>query len=344
MNSTNGSFVQLDTFFFAKINSQLNYYFFSIAIPVGTFFNTLAILVFSRPRLNRTNVGFVSRCLACGNIATLLFMVLVNSDLFFSFDFNTCSDASCAFITYTRKVVRELSPAIETLFTVDRFINVVHPGTRHFLQRNRNIALTILLIIASLMLFNISNVFYFVERRNSSAPLASTCSSNMPVFLTSDITRKLLMFFIPVGVMLTLNCLMVRKLKESRLRSHGTNRKKECDFNRTLMLLNIIFVLLNFPVSLLFIVKDGYLYTVGGGVDHGFLVINFLFNLSLNLPIVYNASFFFLNYLSNRIFREECAAILVAKNRVMHSLASSTEHSGTKSFGFFSCNGAVLAI
>ena len=260
--------------YFSDLSHSINFFFLLFAIPIGVLSNVLAFFIYSRKRLNKCNVGFFNRCISVANAWTLLFILLMNSSLFFPFDFNTDSNWICAFTMFARKSLRQLSPMIEVLYTFDRFLCVIFPGKFQFLNKNSNIFGLIVIIFVFLMLTSLENVFYYVEVNNSSYIsvdnvtkywISKSCTAAEAITLTSDQLVSAVRCFIPLITTSILGFLMVRRLNESskiRSSSHQCEKtSREHHFAMTRVFINIMFAVCNVPVAVMYIVKDAYYYT-----------------------------------------------------------------------------------
>jgi hypothetical protein len=315
--------------YFNNLTNSINYWFLAFAIPIGAVSNLLAYIVYSRKRLNKTNIGFFNKSMAIFNMFTLLFSLLMYSGLFFPFDFNSNSDFSCQFIMYSRKAIREFGPLLETLFTLDQFLNVIYPGKFFFMKKNRNILLIILGILAFLLLVNGVNFEFYVETKRTSFLstrnltmmwITKSCMADIVATLTSDMILCTLRCFLPMVVMGILNVFIVRKLKQSsKMRTVDKNSQENKDeqFTRTLVRLNALFATLNLPLATIYVIKDAYFYIAKP--DMAYILINFAWAMSFNLATLHYVHFFFLNLYFNRLFRQELMIIVYGSKRVQSS-------------------------
>jgi hypothetical protein len=326
-----GTLLYWSVFYTQKAN-EMNFFFLLFAISVGGLSNLLAYIVYCRPSLNHTNMGFFNRCLAFSNILTLLFSLLMYSGLFVEFDFNTNSNFSCQFIMWFRKSIREFSPVIETVFTVDRFLNVVYPGRFLFTKNNRNVFYVLCGLFVFILLVNAENYLFYVSTSMSvymsvenvtRVFIQKSCIADEAVTLSSDIILATLRCFLPIMIMVVFNYLIVRKLVESSNRVHdnkANRERKDRQFTRALMLLNAVFIILNLPLAVVYLIKDVHFYT--HSLDMNYILINFIWSVLFNLASLHYVLFFFLNFYFNRLFRSEVNSVFFKiKSGVTSSVA-----------------------
>ena len=309
--------------FYENLANSINFYFLAVAIPFGCLTNLLSFIVFCRKRLNNdSNIGFYNQCFCMSNFITMLFSLLMYSGLFFPFDFNTDSDWSCQFIMYSRKTIRELSPLLELFFTLDRFFRVCSPRKMLFLKKKLNIFIIICIMLASMLAANFANAFFYVKEtrsvylndlNQSKVLIQKSCVANMTYTLISDFVLCFLRCFFPMIAMTILSILTIRKLNESsKVRTKITTETKKVNkdnqFTRSLIIVNLFFVIFNFPLAFIYVVKDIYFYAASA--NYTYIIINFLWAMSFNLATLHYLSFFFLNYLFNHRFRSEVKTLL----------------------------------
>jgi hypothetical protein len=349
MNSSNQSGIPSNStlfwyLYYNQIASSINYYFAISMVPVGVILNGLAFLIASRKSLNKTNMGFFIRSLSTSNLVTLLFsLFFMQSRLLFNFDFYTYSDVSCRFIMYTRRSIRVLSPMIETLFTVDRFLAVMFPKKFEFLKKNRNVLLSILVIVAIDLISNTLNAFNHVEEistqfvdSNGLTRMYSKkiCTSSDAISFTSDVILIFMRVLIPLAVMGSLNFLICRKLVTSRQSIHSSGSasikaNKDRQFTKNLVLMNVAFIAFNLPKAITYFVKDIIHESVfnEGPFNAEEAKLTMYWYITFNISTFYYVIYFPLNVYFNKLFRREVLATIC---HVPHNHISSDTFSATR--------------
>jgi hypothetical protein len=304
-----------------NIYNTMLFYYIIIPTPFGIITNALAIYIFTRKNLNKTTMGFYNVVIAMGNILALVFYVFVqNSTLVFGVNFLTTSDFACRFIYLARRTIREIAPVIETLLTVDRFIEVFFPMKFKFLSKKRNIFFVITGIVLFLVLINFENALYrlnvTVSQQNKTV---STCVATSAVSIASDVLSTLMRTYMPSTVMIVLSTLIIYKLNKSK-RATGqkistskssprNESSKEGDFTRVVVSMNCMFLALNLPECIAYMVKIAYQNIVVGVSSLALARVAFMFNMVYFVATFYYSAFFISNLAFNKIFRKEFVQI-----------------------------------
>jgi hypothetical protein len=110
------------------IGNTIDFYFTWIIVPIGFVTNAISILVFARTKLLKTNMGYFNLLLSISNLLTLLFYFFVyKSSTVLNLDLSVQTLTGCKLFMFIRRVLRELSPIIETVMTLDRFLSINYP-------------------------------------------------------------------------------------------------------------------------------------------------------------------------------------------------------------------------
>jgi hypothetical protein len=316
MDERNATLVRYWETYYSNLSDEVDFHFNVILCPFGVIANLLAFLVFTRKRLNTTNMGFFYRMLTFTNITNLLFVLFfMEAKGLFGFDFYTHSNLSCEFIMYGRRLVRELNPMLEALLTTSRFLDVTFPYRFGFMRKNNaNILLIVCTVMACYLLLNMTNLYYFVDREKQ------VCTASEGVVLASDIILIVLRSFLPLAIMFVLNSFLIRKLLSSTRTKQCQTPKRDQRFSFTVILMNATFTVFNLPVTLVYIVKHSYLTFadhVGSEPSVVFLArLDFAWSMSFNVTSLYYVLFAFLHLYFNKMFRSEVARLVCRRKKV----------------------------
>jgi hypothetical protein len=125
--SSNSSYIQFLRQL-TSIGNSIDFYFTWIMVPIGFATNIISISIFSSKKLLKTNNGFFNFLIAISNTFTLLFYFFVyKSVTVFQLDLFIQSPLACRFFMFIRRVSRGLSPTIESIMTLERFLSVYFP-------------------------------------------------------------------------------------------------------------------------------------------------------------------------------------------------------------------------
>jgi hypothetical protein len=94
----------------AETTSIINTYFSLGIFPIAIVLNSFSFYVFSRPRLNKTNMGFLNRW-QLGIDIILLFSnsLFLRSNTAITMSFYTLDDTACRLLTYFRRFILHAS-------------------------------------------------------------------------------------------------------------------------------------------------------------------------------------------------------------------------------------------
>jgi hypothetical protein len=297
-----------------KIYKTMLFYYLVIPLPFGIVTNMIAIFIFRRPNLNKTAMGTYSSFICCGNITALVFFTLIqNSSVTLGVDLLTSSDPACRLIYFFRRAIRETSPMIETLLTVDRFIEVFYPMKFSFLKRKLVILGLVLTGCALLFLVSFQNLMHnLVVTVDANNKTSASCTATTAVSIASDLISTMMRTYIPSGVMATLSALIILRLANSKKLSLGGGEaavrqklSKENEFTRTVVSLNFIFLAFNFPECVAYMIKITYQNIIVGASSLTLAQIAFMFNMIYFVSTGYYMMFFISNMMFNKIFYKE---------------------------------------
>ena len=226
-----------------------------------------------------------------------LFIVgIVNSPKIFQFylhnfniHFETISLLACRLTIYFWSITFPLSSMILVYISIERFILIKYPNKRQILNKKINQYIYMMSLVGFNLIINIWVPFDYelINNQNSTDFKCSTRNKRgyYLIVLNSNI--------IPYSLMITFTLLLIYSIFKSRSRvvSNYTNRqnttfKRDIKFAFNSLILNIIFILFNLPISFTLF----YSYP-----DLFFLYLN-LFSFSIN---------FYILFIFNSLFREQ---------------------------------------
>ena len=234
----------------------------------------------------------------------------------FNIDARTLSDLSCKIFVYFAYLVRPLSAWLLVYICFERFLFIKHPLKYAFLKKgSTKILFSILILIFNLAYYSIILIeikiiqVSQIDKLNNSIDIFKCYSTNNQIihlFLMMDMVNSVLVPFI---LMILSTCLLVLFVAQSRSKIMNRNsllqvlerkiHKNDFYFAFSSISLNIVFLILNFPVCL-------YLYITEGGQSEKFFILDNMYYLNYG-------SGFFVHLFSNKIFREEFYIILLMK-------------------------------
>lgn len=296
-----------------NLSETIQYYFVIIVAPIGICMNFLSLLIFFRKTFHQqTTIGVYNICIAISNMITIFYYILVQeSSTTLKMNLLIQSDFSCKIGMLFRRVIRELTPLIECLLTIDRFLDVYFMGKFKRIKKTPYILLLILVSFIVFLIISIENLLYNLKetRSPSSNTTIKTCSASKEIASAADIISSILRTYLPISVMIIFNVLIIIRLREGKFKMK-TKSNKDSKFTFIVMCLNGCFLLFNLPISIAYIIRNVYLNYFNSPNSFFLIYINFYFDMFYVLATAYYMSNFFLNFALNKIFRQEIWIIL----------------------------------
>lgn len=294
----------------SKLNSDISYYFNIISSAIGVTFNLISIFIFARLMKNKTNMGFLYIWQCSVDLCVLLFFLLLfRSNTTLGINLVYQNDAACKFLTYLRRFILHASSWMVVLITVDRFIFVLygHGGRFKFMKSKLNLTIIILAIFTVITIVDTPNFLFYLK--------SGVCTSDFVPAISSDIISICIRTYIPFAIMVVCNLLMIRKIFDSKRAVGNQQRsvmKKETHFTLAVMAYDVYFFLLNFPLSIYYIMAD--VNTYSGALSSGDAVFKASYGLASTLTSDLSfcvQTISLLTYIVfNKLFRQECIYLI----------------------------------
>ena len=180
-------------------------------------------------------------------------------------------------------------------------------------------------MILFLALVNIINLYYAVTfthklvnntETNSTSykNVATGCQSTKVINLIADVNSSAIKTLVPGVLMVVLSILLFKNVKSAKQSGIGgiipcqsaKHLKAQSQFALTIFWLNTIFLILNFPILVMAIVKNfvSVLYKEDEILFEK-QIINLVYNISYDLVQIYYGYMFFSFYYFNKLFKNE---------------------------------------
>jgi hypothetical protein len=303
------------------LSNQMNFWLQLITVPLGIFFNLTSLYIFSRPRLNRTNMGFFYLNITTWNTIALLFsFFLIDSKVVFGYDLSIINDISCASVWFLRRFVRFVSPWLEVLVTVDRYIFICHTNKFRFLKSKFYLSIIIAIICICLLLQSVPNLYYKIyisnEVKNISNQsiliITKECKTTKEIALIGDLLPLFIKVLIPMVIMIILSVLLMRKVKEKKIKKKNIKNSnsissKEMQFAITIIGMNATFIAINLPLSFMNSFRSIYNNLLAKQINSTLAttIINFLYSLSFQIANFYYSFMIFSYLIFNKLYMNE---------------------------------------
>ena len=326
------------------ISNNVKFYMSISFIPMGFVLNLFSIYVFTSRKLRNNKISYLS----CWYISFETISIIFGFVLFVflptvNFNISLKSEFNCKVFTYIRRIIIHCSSWTQVTCTLDRFLSIKFLNKIDILkQKGRNLCVITLIIILSISIINISNLFYHFIYTGQNNETKITCNANSNIKFTSDLISVVLRNILPFLVMLILNIIMAKDLIQSKSKFEQKNgNKRELQFTFTIICMNLIFFILNTPLSVVFIIQN--IYKLNPSTSAVKLAnIQLAYDVTLCVSFINNCLPFFINFAFNKLFKSEAILIIERLFFTLRPLRQllylPAEFSDAKVFGFLKKN------
>ena len=278
-------------------------YLFLVPQLVGFIFNIPAFVVFSRKKFKNTIFSTYFRYLCISDTITLLFRFeyIFNLKVF---EFRIISIFSCKIINYFVYFISSLSVWILVVISIDRFLSISYPASFIFRKLKQNQILVLFAIIIYHMIYWLSVPFLAhisIKNNGTNETISYHCHYGT---LIVDVMDFLDSSFLPFFLMFISTSLTLRTIFKSRSKSQSNQqdeqskiKTKDIKFAINSILLNLFFLVFNFPLTLYFFSQNFVKFDIE--------LKNLIHSISELLYYVNYANIFFISYFFNSIFYKE---------------------------------------
>jgi uncharacterized membrane protein len=319
------------------VSKQIGFYMIVIGTPLGAILNMFAIYIFTRPALNRTNMGFLFRWQkTIDTICLISYALLIRSPIIFDFDVFTLSDTACKLLSFYKSFILTMSSAIMAFIAFDRFLFIHYQKKFKFMKRKRNLMMIIGVLALTAALFSIINLFFYVGEKeddnevkmnhdnydfNSTATNSSTvttttvtagsklvCRGSITFGFISEFLLISLRAHLPLSFVFIVNCILIKDLVKSknRVQSEFKLNKREIQFTFTVIFASFVFFALYFPISVMILLKFVFYVT---GFEYSREIFDFFHSVSIEIAMSYLILEFFVLIAVNKLFRHEIVVV-----------------------------------
>ena len=300
---------------------EIDYWFLFINVPFGILLNLFSIYIFTRVNLNKSTMGFYYINLSIWCIIALIYLFFFQcSNIVMNYDLSLMTDLNCKLLMFFRRILREIPVWIESLITFDRYRAVCQPNKFEFLKKKKIILLIIFIIILSLCLISYQNFFYSIQstNQNSSSTTTTTvvCTGSKMLTTYADFVSALFRTILPSIIQIILSVMLVRKVIQSKKALRHNNSANSNDNNasshltKTVLNMNIIFLILNGPEMILYIVKDTYSNVASNPNETIVSILAIIYRFSYDISYIYYSFRFFSYIFFNKLFYDELTLII----------------------------------
>jgi hypothetical protein len=317
----------------SNINSATNsivYYSTIITLPIGIIGNLFSFYIYTRPNLNKkTNTGFIFAWFCLLNLVLILYFSFVfRSSSLFGYNVILPTPCSLNYIVYMLRSIWCCVPWIQVLASFDRFIFVVYPLKKHVMSKKWVLCLILLGILLFVVAINSANIVTVTTTRTTASGFVITfCSQTADANIATTVLTIVSRIYIPFAFMLTLNLIVLRRLRQSKIKvgvanvtrmgqqknQPGQLSSKEYKFIVSMLIIDITFFVFYTPLAVtmtLYSVSTIHTTLFDSVTDAWIFLV---YSTAQALALIYSVSSFFIFAVFNRYFRGEVIAVLHLK-------------------------------
>jgi hypothetical protein len=307
--------------FFQSVGAKIYLYESILVVPAGLLFNILTVIVFSSSKFKQTNFGFISILVTLSQTLSLTATCVVYKYLsYINMDPSYYFDSICFFFAYLMRFIQMIPSFLEVFLSVYQYMEITYIRD-HIFKKKRNILFTICCELTLVALVNIPNLFRRRLEYQQYHPLLAnetisqiSCGQTGDLLTMANIVTFLLRALIPMPLIVIFSFLIARTLFRSRkcLDGHQHQTRQRNDTNRlltrelsfafSLFANNFIYFLLNFPVSISYVMENFVEIS-----EYNFIFL--LHDIMNSVAILYSSLPFFINFTFNRTFRSQTCRI-----------------------------------
>jgi hypothetical protein len=244
------------------------------------------------------------------NIAQIIFIYIPNA---FNFDPTSISSLGCKIYYFLNYGLDAISAWCLVYISFEKFVAITYPSKRFIFKRKTTQINFFLLLIGFNFFYNLSIPFYVDILKSN---FNNTSSSNNCYFIDNE--KEIIFSYmdlvncvlVPFFLMILFSCLLILSIFKIRRNVHLNNAnrehkrlKKDIKFAVSLLSMNLLFILLNLPIEIYNLIYTNTYYN-----NNIYISLSYIYNLS-------SAVNFYLNLLTNNLFRKETLLLLFKKKQ-----------------------------
>jgi hypothetical protein len=303
-----------DMWIWFNITVKFYFYIRAVIFPLGIIGNVISLFIFTRPSLNcKTNTGLLYTLLCLLNLLNLVYELAGKIfDMFNVYNIELPENGEY----FIEIILLQAASCCQALITFDRFVAVFYPIKGAQIMNRKWVLSSVILGLFAFILCVNSPFFIrcpetFTEY-NMTFTFDEMCQASS---LIEEIVNLLLQFFIPYLLMVTLDTLVIvrlRKLKShlggnSPQHSNSQQTSKSSRFTRNTVLIDLIYLIFNSPTTILTIYYTIYKLQYPQAEHKNY---EMLFHIVQLIPYIYFSIFFVLFVSFNRFFRAEIFSMI----------------------------------
>ena len=295
-----------------------------VIVNIGLVANLLNILVSMRKELQKNTMGFYNVLMSTFNILTLVTVCYLNLFIESLGDEQLIlkSNLSCAGILFISRLFPQVASWLNVMVTFDRMICVSRMKRDTYANNKRRLTLIVAGICMVLSGINAPNLFFSLKTQatlnlmTNITRVETDCKASNLLILIRDMVSAVMRIFLPLVLQASMNALLIYKLYSIRRRVESSQMtstmKRDHKFAFTIIVLNVIAVITEFPVivCLAYINVYGYSQSFIVTTSNQAAIASFAYLCTMVLSSFTYVALFFVNVVTNKLFRRECSKLI----------------------------------
>ena len=295
----------------------------------------------ARKELQKNTMGFYNILLSIFNILTLIsvgYMNLFVESLGYEQLFLK-SNMSCASLLFLNRLISQVVSWLNVMVTFDRMLCVSKMKREKYATNKRQLMLILACICMVLSGLNAPNLFFSLKTQatlnlmTNITHVETACTSSKSLILIRDMVSTIMRIFLPLMLQASINAVLIYKLftirnqvKSSRM---TFTMKRDHKFAFTIIVLNVIAIITEFPVIvyLAYINVYGYSQSLIVTTSNQSAIASFAYLCTMALSSFTYVALFFVNMATNKLFRRECSKLILCVGQsISNTLSGSTRN------------------
>ena len=240
-----------------KESLLLDFYMSTMIGTFGIVSNIFNIIVSSRSKIQEiTTMGFFNVSLSCVNIFAIVFVyyLMIFPQSIGKSDLMSTSIYACLLIPFFARVLVLVSYWLNVLISYDRICIFDAHYRTHFINNRKHLRLLLLVIFFVACLVTVPNLLFHLEYQTqfdsslNSTHTITICTSSNLIQTLRDASAAVFLIVLPIFLQTTLNIILIKRLFKHR-KNRDPTLKKEKTFSFTILVFNIVFLSVNYPIS-----------------------------------------------------------------------------------------------
>lgn len=312
----------------SNILRYFNLSFTSIVVPLGSVFNTIAMVIFCQRALNRSTVnGFMNAFLCLYNTIALLNLFFLSQFLpALGINLLAVSQFTCKFFTEWRLVFIQLPSIQQMLISLFYYLSTRYPAQCQFVNKRSFVVKAMALAFFFLCLVDTSTLWYYQTSSTANNITTTSCQSSWEIGLSFDILLIFIRAVIPFTALLILNIKILYIIRDSAKRLAQTRNSvtsnastyqpvNQVKLAYAILCVNILIFIFYTPWLVASVLN--YVFTkssLATSANINQASFRIYYSLSISFSYIFNCTPFFVNFYFNRLFRLEvnriCSGIM----------------------------------